>query len=65
MSENGTSMWIDIETRDRLKKIADFYRRSLANQIRWFVIVEEARIEKLQATLAAPEELQENSAPTE
>lgn len=35
--DNGTSIWLDVETRDKLKKLADENGRTVAGQIRWML----------------------------
>jgi len=31
------NIWSDTDTRDKLRRVADFYRRSMAAQLRWMV----------------------------
>jgi predicted DNA-binding protein len=46
--DTGTTIWIDTETRDDLKALAEANSRSMAGQIRFMVKVELAKMESLQ-----------------
>ena len=35
--ENGTTIWVDRETKEDLQKIADINGRNIIGQIRWMV----------------------------
>lgn len=50
MSEQ-TSIWTEIETKAKLKELADFYRRSMAAQLRWMV---DRELEKLDGKVLDP-----------
>lgn len=50
MSERVT-IWSDAETRDKLRQVADFYRRSMADQLRWMV---DQELEKLDGKVLDP-----------
>lgn len=46
--DNGTSIWLDVETRDKLKKLADENGRTMAGQIRWMLkALEETEVEEV------------------
>lgn len=50
MTDQAT-IWTDTETRDKLRRVADFYRRSMADQLRWMV---DQELEKLDGKVLDP-----------
>jgi hypothetical protein len=48
MEDNGTTIWIDRETKDELQKIADNNGRTQIGQIRWWIKHELAALNETQ-----------------